>query len=440
MTTSTFRLPVDICNRALQHVGSRRITAAEFAAPTTNKAAGEVAFCYDKLRQAELRRNTWVFATKQAMLRPISDDTLFLNPPQWVSTTYYQPGHIVADSTGMLWQAVEAFAHETPGSGTAFVPYFGPMSASEYDSTEGYFPGEIVYIQGAVAGLASIYVAQRQVADATADVPDTLETWSATVTYKAGDIVVYSALHYISLLDLNLNYTPGATTYALWLATTTYATGNKVIMPDGRIYTSLTNGNLNHQPYLTDATYWSVAVSPPYVQAWIQTTGGVASNAWRYYGDGVSLELKSRQIIYPLGSGPASNNLTRNAFPLPAGYLRTAPQQPKAGSVSYLGGPSTIGYADWEMDGQYIVSEGTYPIPFRFIADITDVSMMDPMFCEGLACRVAAEVCEALTQSTTKLASIAGMYKTFMGEARTINAIESGATEPPTDDYIQCRA
>ncbi len=440
MTTSTFRLPVDICNRALQHVGSRRITAAEFATPTTSQAASEVAFCYDKLRQAELRRNTWVFATKRAMLRPIDDDTLFLNPPQWNVLAHYQPGNIVADSTGMLWQAVEAWAFETPGSGTAFVPYFGPLNVSLYDSTEGYFAGEIVYVQGAVAGLASVYVARRLTTSAAADVPSTVEAWDATATYKAGDIVSYSSAYYISLLDLNFNYTPGATTYALWVAATTYASGAKVITTDGRIYTSLVNGNVGHAPYVADATYWSVAVTVPYVQAWIAITSGLSSNAWRYYGNGVSLDLKSRQIIYPLGSGPASNLMSRNVFPLPAGYLREAPQQPKAGSVSYLGGPSTLGYDDWELNGQYLVSEGVYPIPLRFVADITDVSMMDAMFCEGLACRIAMEVCERLTQSTTKLGTIAGIYKTFMTEARTLNAIESGATEPPTDDYIQCRS
>ena len=439
MTTSTFRLPVDICNRALQHVGSRRITAAEFASPTTNKAASEVAFCYDKLRQAELRRNTWVFATKRTMLRALDDTTLFINPPQWVSTTYYQAGNIVADSTGMLWQAVEAFAHETPGSGSAFVPYFGPLTAAKYDSTEGYFAGEIVYQQGAVAGLASVFVAQRNTNADDDGEPDDAETWDATATYKKGDVVNYSSALYTSLIDLNLNYTPGATAYALWVATTTYAIGDNVLMTDGRIYTSLTNGNLNHEPYLTDATYWSVSNSPPYVQAWIGSTYAV-NNAWRYYGNGTSLELKSRRILYPLGSGPASNDTSRNVFPLPAGYLREAPQQPKAGSVSYLGGPSTLGYEDWELDGPYLVSAGVYPIPFRFVADITDVSMMDPMFCEGLACRIAAEICEALTQSTTKLGNIAGFYKSVMGEARTVNAIESGATEPPTDDYIQCRA
>jgi hypothetical protein len=37
-----------------------------------------------------------------------------------------------------------------------------------------------------------------------------------------------------------------------------------------------------------------------------------------------------------------------------------------------------------------------------------------------------------MTQSTEKLKAISfSEYKTFMGEARTVNAIEQGPTEPP---------
>jgi hypothetical protein len=63
----------------------------------------------------------------------------------------------------------------------------------------------------------------------------------------------------------------------------------------------------------------------------------------------------------------------------------------------------------------------------------------DPMFVEGFGSRIALETCEPITQSTEKLKAIAGEYKTFMGEARTVNAIEQGPTEPPEDDYITCR-
>ena len=80
------------------------------------------------------------------------------------------------------------------------------------------------------------------------------------------------------------------------------------------------------------------------------------------------------------------------------------------------------------------------PVIFPFVADITDVTQMDDMFCEGLACRIALAVIEVLTQSSTKTSTIAGEYKHFMTEARLVNAIEVGAITPPLDDWVACRA
>ncbi len=77
---------------------------------------------------------------------------------------------------------------------------------------------------------------------------------------------------------------------------------------------------------------------------------------------------------------------------------------------------------------------------FRFAANISQVPLMDSMFCEGLACRVAYAVCETLTNSNVKLQAIGGAYKAFMGEARLANGIEVGSTQPPLDDFLACRA
>jgi hypothetical protein len=64
---------------------------------------------------------------------------------------------------------------------------------------------------------------------------------------------------------------------------------------------------------------------------------------------------------------------------------------------------------------------------------------MDDMFCEGLGARIGLAVCEPLTQSTAKTNTIAQEYQKFMSEARAVNGIETGAVEPPLDDYIACR-
>ncbi len=94
---------------------------------------------------------------------------------------------------------------------------------------------------------------------------------------------------------------------------------------------------------------------------------------------------------------------------------------------------------DWVLEGNLLLSMENGAIMFRFAADVIDVTTMDDLFCEGLASRIALEVCEPLTQSTDKLRAIANEYKQFMGDARNVNGIEQGSTEPPLDDYIQAR-
>ncbi len=86
-----------------------------------------------------------------------------------------------------------------------------------------------------------------------------------------------------------------------------------------------------------------------------------------------------------------------------------------------------------------MVTPDVGPIMLRFVADMVDVTRMHAMFCEGLGARLALEVCETLTQSSAKVATIAKEYQTFMSEARLVNAIEIGAEEPPEDDWVTCR-
>ena len=85
------------------------------------------------------------------------------------------------------------------------------------------------------------------------------------------------------------------------------------------------------------------------------------------------------------------------------------------------------------------MSSNTGPVYLRFGADIADVTLMNPMFCEGLGCRVGIEICEALTQSTERLNAIEAQYRLFMTEARLTNGIEIGTEESPLDDWIACR-
>lgn len=245
---------------------------------------------------------------------------------------------------------------------------------------------------------------------------------------------------YMSLIDLNYGNNP-ANAPALWSSITTYASGNQVGGSDGTIYTSATNGNLNHNPITDGGVHWTnTGVLNPWTTVFTQ---GGGNQQWMQIGGSAvgvgGVGLSELNIVYPLNSGPSTQESTRNVYRLPSGYFKTCSQDPKAGSTSFLGAEGGLAYKDWLIERPYLVSREVGPIMFRFVTDIVDVTMMNSMFCEGVAARIAREVCESLTQSTAKHAEIDRIYDKVMFEARLSNAIEAGAEEPPVDDWIECR-
>lgn len=415
---------LDIANRALQHCGVERIANVD----EDSKNNRETAFAYDTLREPELRRNTWRFAIKKAILRPIGTDTLLLDPQLWDEDTLYLFGSLVKDENGVIWQsAVTSNQGNDPLTTTAWEEYFGPLAINAYDSTLAYSAGEVVY---KTAGNSGGFVVFMSLQNSNEDVPSTVTTYSATVTYGKDATVSYGGDQWRSLIPLNLGTTP-AVGPADYDASAIYATGNQVIGPDGYIYTSLQNANAGNNP-TTATAYWTNTGVP---NAWAKTpTLYPSSTKWLP----LYATLKPLNILYPVGTGPYTQQGTRNVFRLPSGWLKKAPRDPKAGANSILGAPSGLYYDDWLFEGDYIIASDAI-IVHRFVANIHDVRRMDAMFCEGLACRVAIGVVETLTQSGSKKNSIAAEYKLFMSEARTVNAIEIGSEEPPEDDYIACR-
>lgn len=417
---------LDIANRSLQLIGASQIGDIN----EDSKNNTETAFAYDKVRRAELRRNVWRFAIRKAVLRAIDDTTMILVPSLYDATKTYLPGSIVADANGQAWISMEPDnVNNTPGDTDVWDMYFGPLAVSLYDSGTTYFAGEIVYKPGTVAGSYAVFLSLQS---ANADTPDVATVYDPTVTYNRDDVVSYSGSQWRSLIEVNLGITPADGPLAFDIGAT-YSIGQTVTASDNFIYSSVGNGNIGNDPTTDGGVHWT---NTAVANAWSRSPViGVSSIKWRV----LAATIKNLSFSYPIGSGPCSQTTTRNVFRLPCGYLREAPQDPKAGSNSYLGAPTGLAYNDWLFEGDYLVSSETGVIVFRFVADVTDVSAMDDMFCEGLACRIATAICETITQSGAKLQTIASSYKLFMGEARTVNAIEEGSEEPPIDDYLACR-
>lgn len=370
-----FKEPLDIANRGLQHLGARRITSFT----EDSKNANTVRFCYDKLRKSELRRAVWEFAIKKAVLRPIDTTTGLLTPAAYDATKTYVLGAIISYGGSVYQARGNVPLATTPDTNPdLWMRYFGTMSVSIFDNTIAYFAGDLVY----VAGSTVVYLS---LASSNSDVPSTVPAYDPTITYNIGDTVTQSAVVYQSTTDFNIGHTPTGT--APW-----------VVVP----------------------------VTQP-----VQMMG----QRWLK----LDASLAALRIIYPVGTGPSSQAFTRNIYLLPNGWLRPAPQDPKAGNFSWLGAPSGGFVSDWLYEGGYLISAFSEAILYRFAADMTNVLDMDPMFCERLAARIAVETCEDITQSSEKLQTMTAMYKKFGEEAIEVNAIVKESEEPPEDDYIACR-
>jgi hypothetical protein len=373
MAGQAFQTNVDICNRALQRCGARRITT--FSDPTKN--AKEVSFCYDKLRRAELRRNLWRFSIRRVMLRPLGTALQAWNP-----LLTYASGAYVSYGTLNYVSLQNANTNQEPDTaGTYWAVFTGNTSLLVTFSA---YAGGTAYTQGQVVAGSDGRLYQLNVATSTGNDP----------TATTGFWVEYF----------------GNITAPQYDSTQGYGIGELVFYTiNNHIYSSNTNGNTNDPTTSNSGWVQQSCTSVPIVIPW------------------------------PAGTGPSTQPETKNVFYMPSGYMRVAPQAPDAGRTSVLGFPSNIPATDWTFEGNLLVSIMSGAIMFRFAADVIDVTTMDDMFCEGLAARIALEVCEPLTQSGAKLKDIASEYKQFMGDARNVNGIEQGSVEPPLDDYIQSR-
>lgn len=436
-----FTSPVDIGQRALQHCGAQRMDPILGFNDTSSRGASEVSSVYDKVREAELQRNIWTFATKRVVLRAIttgaaSNNTMLMQPALWSPSNSYYRGSVVADQSNNLWiSRVQNNINNDPLLTTLWEPYFGPLAVAAWDTTgqTSYFAGEVVYTDPG-DGSYKVYLSLNS---GNQDTPATGTAWSSTGSYFKGQVVTFANVAYQSLIDLNVGNEPDLAP-ALFNISTTYSTGNKVGASDGIIYTSVGSSNLGHDPTLDGGVHWTPGGLNPWTTVFV---GGSGSLNWLEIG-GVDfpggVALTTLNIVYPIGTGPSTQSSTMNVFMLPASFLRPAPLNPKL-PQAFLGGPSGVRYDDRTYENGYLCTSDGGPVTLRFVANITDVRAFDTMFCEGLAARIALEVVETLTQSGAKLQAIAGEYQKFMSEARLVNSIEDAWIDQPDDDYISVR-
>lgn len=403
----TYTTPLDILNTSLQLLGQPRV--ATFTS-TASKAAQDLAFAYDKLRLEELESNLWCFSTRRATLRAIGIDTVVWTPPTWVSATAYSAGAIVAyaPTSGpyvgetIVWQTKKAKTSSdttTPDNDTDYSKFNGTLSIDLYntgtegDSTTSYSAGEVVLVPAA---------------------------WASGTTYAINEVVRSSTTWYVSLAGSNL---ANAVTDTAWWAPWT-SRGRS----DGTFGVTATDSPI---PLSFPGT---VAV---YVSLYNSNEDNPASSTVNWLS--VAGTVQSLRIIWPIGAGPLHDLSTVNVFPLPNGFLKRAPSDPKGNQVPYLGARSGVPPEDWVVEDKYLTSRDAGPLTLRFVADVIDVSRMHALFCGALAARNASQNNEGVTQDNAKGNRAARDYVLAIRRARRQNAIEVGPITPVENRYVLVR-
>lgn len=116
-------------------------------------------------------------------------------------------------------------------------------------------------------------------------------------------------------------------------------------------------------------------------------------------------------------------------YQLPDNYLRMAPLDP-----FYVDGPS-----DFLFEGRKLLTDQGAPLYIRYVASDKPEETFHPMFSAALAMRIALEICEELTQSSSKQDRLEAAYDYFIKRARSMNAIEAGPIAPEIDELVAVR-
>jgi len=94
---------------------------------------------------------------------------------------------------------------------------------------------------------------------------------------------------------------------------------------------------------------------------------------------------------------------------------------------------------DYNLENGKLLSDSEGPFNMRYVANVTDTNLFDPLFDDALASRMAYDACEEVTQSNTKKEAAEVMYKDAIREAKMVDAIEDESEEAPEDEWITAR-
>lgn len=120
-------------------------------------------------------------------------------------------------------------------------------------------------------------------------------------------------------------------------------------------------------------------------------------------------------------------------YPLPADFLALV----QVNDI-YIR-PLTKQQAPWSVEEGHILTDLPAPLKIRYVYRVTNPGLFDPLFTEVLACKLAMEAGETLTQSESKRARAADEFKFALSEAKRQDAIENPPDEFPWGSWLTSR-
>ena len=112
-------------------------------------------------------------------------------------------------------------------------------------------------------------------------------------------------------------------------------------------------------------------------------------------------------------------------FPLPSDFLRLLEVR-------------ALSTGEFQLENGFIHANATV-LYIRYIASITDPNVYDALFIDTVATRLAAELAEPLTQSTTKKKALLEEYDVFIDDAKRADAQENPPVAYEEDEWIKVR-
>jgi len=136
----------------------------------------------------------------------------------------------------------------------------------------------------------------------------------------------------------------------------------------------------------------------------------------------------SRRVLAPLASAPEFE--FDYEFLLPSDFLRLHP------AATYQE------ETDWTIEGnadglQVLRTNDGDTLYLRYVRQITDTAVMDSLFKEALAVKIAHELAEPATKGLNRKSALAVEYKEVIARAKLVDAIEKISAEPPEDVWVK---